>query len=337
MSTIRAARVVGRGKLEFVETPVPVLQPGQALVRPLLLTFCGSDVHMCYHSDEELYPLPIGTTGHEMVGVVEAVNGAAPGIAVGDLTLTLAPEHRALAELYAAPIEHVIPLPNGWPLDHLLMAQPLGTVIYACKQLPNLVDRDVVVLGQGAVGLFWDVMLRRMGARRVIGVDPVAVRAAAGRRFGATHTLHNGQSNGRRSDEPLAAVREILGGQLADLVVEAAGELETIDLAPQLVKPGGHLCFFGIPRTHRFEFDFARFHRRYCHTFSIAGAPYELGCRSFRLALEMVADGQVDVEPLLTHRLPFERAAEGLELARTRGDGVLKVVIEMPGYARDAR
>ncbi len=51
---------------------------------------------------------------------------------------------------------------------------------------------------------------------------------------------------------------------------------------------------------------------------------------STRLALQWIADGIADPAPMLTHRFPFERTLEAYELQRTRDEGAVKIVIEMP-------
>ncbi len=322
---MRAVQVVGRGRVELVEAPAPTLRPGQVLVRPLLISLCGSDVRVVYHLPEDAYPLPVGAAGHEVIGVVEAV--AAPGCSVqaGEVALVLLPEERGMAELLAARAEDVLPLPPGAPLEHLLMAQQLGTVIYAAKHLPSLIDRDVAIIGQGSAGLFFAWLCRRLGAACIIGLDVKEARLAAGRRLGATHTVDSAR------EDPLLAVARLTEGKLADVVIEACGEAEAIALAPELVKVGGHLLYFGIPRAERIAFDFTVLFRKYCHTTSVAGAGGEPGLRSFRQALAWIAAGEVDVSPLVTHRLPFARVAAAYELARTRDDGAIKVVVEMPG------
>jgi threonine dehydrogenase-like Zn-dependent dehydrogenase len=165
-----------------------------------------------------------------------------------------------------------------------------------------------------------------MGAERVIGLDVVEARVAAGLKFGATHVVNNAQV------EALEAVLEITDGRLADVVVEAAGDVAATNLALQLVKVGGHLLFFGVPKAPTFNFDFLTLFLKYCHTTSAGGAASEAGRTSFRAALDLIARGVIDVSPMLTHRFSFERVMETYELARTREDGVIKVVIEMPGY-----
>jgi L-iditol 2-dehydrogenase len=324
---MHAAQVVAPGKIDLIETLKPALKPGHALVRPLLLSLCSSDVRMLYYAPPDEYPFAIGTTGHEMVGLVEAVDGPNSAVRVGDVALTLVPDHTAMAEYVVAPLVNVLVLRDGRPPDHLLMAQQLGTVVLACTRLPNVVGKDAVVIGQGSAGLFFCAMLRRMGAKRVIGLDVKEARVAAGRLFGATHTF-----NSARSD-PLQAVKEITDGALADVVIEAAGEADTVNLTPRLVKIGGHLLFFGMPpRNTHVTIDFWTFFGKFCYATS-AGATMELDPErtSFRLALDLIARGEIDVAPMLTHRFPFDRVREAYELARTRDDGAVKVVVEMPG------
>jgi threonine dehydrogenase-like Zn-dependent dehydrogenase len=324
---MKAVQVISPGRAEFVEAPRPALKPGHALVRSKLVSLCGSDVRMLYYAPDDEYPCAIGTTGHEMVGVVEAVDAVESGLKIGDVALTLAPYHRAMTEYFLAPVENVLVLPKGRPLEHLLMAQQLGTVIHACKRLPNVVGKTVVVIGQGSAGLFFDVMLRRMGAERVIGLDLKDARVAAGLRFGATHTLNNAQT------DPIQAVTEITAGKLADVVIEAAGTAEAINLTPRLVAVGGQLLFFGIPHTRDVIFSYWELFRKYCHTTSAGAAMlFDPAHTSFRMALDLIERGEIDVSPLITHRLPFDRVMEAYELARTRDDGAIKVVIEMPGY-----
>ena len=323
---MRAVQCVAPGKARFVETPQPELRPGHALIRTLLLSLCGSDVHQVYFSPPDEYPFEVGTSGHEVIGLVEAVD--APGCALhpGDVALVLAPSLNAMAEYYLAPVDDVLVLPEGRSPEQLLMSQQLGTVIFALKRLPGLLGKDVAIIGQGSAGLFFDAMCRRLGAEKVIGLDIVAGRVDAGLKFGATHVINCAQ------EDALRAVERITGGKLADVVIEAAGEVETINLAAHLLKVVGHLMYFGIPRANPLMFDFWTFFRKYCYTTTSAGSAFEPGRRSFHAALDLVARGEIDVSPLLTHRLAFEQVIDGYELARTRADGVIKIVIEMPAY-----
>jgi L-iditol 2-dehydrogenase len=323
---MRAVQCVAPGEVRFVEAPRPELQPGHALIRTLLLALCGSDVHMVYYAPPDEYPFAAGTSGHEMIGMIEAMDAPGSALKLGDVALVLAPPQTAMAEYYLAPVDDVLVLPTGKSLEQLLMSQQLGTVIFALKRLPGLLGKEVAIIGQGSAGLFFDAMCRRLGAEKVIGLDIIGARVAVGSKFGATHTVDNAQ------EDALKAVKRITGGRLADVVIEAAGEVETINLAARLVKIGGHLMYFGVPRAHHLTLDFWTLFQKYCYTTSSGGSPFEPGRRSFYAALDLVARGEIDVTPLLTHRLAFEQVIQGYELMRTRGDGAIKIIIEMPGY-----
>ncbi|MBX3011562.1 MAG: zinc-binding dehydrogenase [Caldilineaceae bacterium] len=322
---MRAVQVVAPGKIQFVEIQRPALVPGHVLVRPRYLSLCGSDVHMVYYGDEHDYPHAVGSSGHEMVGVVEAVDAPGCGIQVGDWALTLSPPQLAMTECFLAPADHVFVLPPNTAPQLMLQAQQLGTVIFSCKRLPNVLGKTVAVIGQGSAGLYFDFMLRRMGASTVIGIDLQAARVAVASQFGATHTVHN------QATDAVAAVAAITQGQLADIVIEAAGDPAAINLVPHLVKRYGHILYFGMPRAQTFPFDFGALYTKYCHTISNSGTAFEPGHLSTRQALQLIASGEIDVELLLTHRFPFDRVMDAYALAHARGDNCIKILVEIPG------
>jgi L-iditol 2-dehydrogenase len=312
---MRAVQVMAPGRAEFVETPKPVLKPGHALIRTRRLSLCGSDIFMLHYAPPEMYPFPPGTSGHEMVGVVESVDAPGSGIEPGMMVLSLVMGNAAMAEYYLAPIEHVIPLPNNKPIEELLQAQQLGTILYAAKHLPGpVIGKNVAVIGQGSVGLWWVWMLRRMGARRVM----------LPKRYGATHTINN------REVDPQEAIRSITGGELADVVIEAAGEVETINLAYTLVRQHGDLVYFGIPHAMEMTFNFGEFFRKFPRVKAISGAMSDPGQGVTHQALEYIATGEIDVSPILTHTFSFDQVMDAYEVAYTRDEGSVKVVIEMP-------
>lgn len=321
---MKAVQVVARGRAEFVEMPIPDVVPGHVLVHTSRLALCGSDIYMLHYAADASYPFPPGTTGHEMVGTVVAIDVPDSSIQVGDRVLALAPGHEAMCEYFLAPSEAVIALPEGMPLEQLLQAQQLGTVLYASQRLPNIIGKNVAVIGQGSAGLWFDFQLRRMGAKSVIALDLEDFRLAPAKTFGATHTINNSQA------EPSDAIEKITGGDLADVVVEAAGEVDSINLAIDLVRKGGDILYFGVPRGQTIAYNFDRLFFKCCRASTIVGAYDDPNQNSTRMAVDLIASGIADVTPLITHRIPFAEVHEAYELHRTRGDGAIKIVIEMP-------
>lgn len=321
---MKAVQVVARGRAEFVDVAKPTVQPGHVLIRTSYLSLCGSDIQMLHYGADEAYPHPPGTSGHEMVGFIEAVGDAGSEYSVGDRVLSLAPGHKAMCEYYVAPYEHLVPLPDNVSLEILLQSQQLGTVIYAAQRLPNIVNKNVVVVGQGSAGLWFNFQLRRMGARKVVAMDIEDFRLDRSQTYGATKCLNNAQ------EDPIEFTRAYFDGELADLVVEAAGEVDAINLCVDLVRKYGDILYFGYPRDQVFPFNFYELYKKCCRTQTIVGAANDPNLASMRAAVELVASGEADAGSLITHRVPFSETIKAYEQHRTRGDGAVKIVIEMP-------
>ena len=205
------------------------------------------------------------------------------------------------------------------------MGQQLATVIWGARQLPQLVGRTCVVMGQGSAGLFWDFVLRRAGAERVIAVDPVRHRLDVGRRMGAHTTLNV------TGPEATAAIADLTGGQGADVVIEAVGSAPTLSQAFDIVRPGGTLVLFGLPETDGpVPFRFDAFFRKRCTAYTCHGSQDEPGLVAVKQAVEWISTGQIDVSPIVTHFLPASRAQEAFDLAAGPADGVVKVTLTFP-------
>ena len=325
MDTTRAGRLVAPGRMVCVEAPPEPLRDGDLLVATRYASICGSDLHIVDHGVETdpSQWLP-GYPGHEGVGQV--LESRARGFAAGDDVLLVppVPEARCFAERQriraASAIRLAGPLP---PLDQVLMAQQLGTVLFAARQHPwHVTGRTVVVVGQGSAGLFWTWSLKRAGAARVIVADRSPTRLAASAGFGSDVRVD------ARTDDLTEAVMDLTGGEGADFVVEAVGRRATLLQSIGLCGPGGQLFWFGLPDTNDpVPIDFRLFFRRKLTAFSTYGAQGEPGLVSFRRALEHIRAGDVDVRPLLSHVLPVEEIAEAFRLAGACEDGVLKVSI----------
>jgi L-iditol 2-dehydrogenase len=321
----RAGQIVGLGSVAFVEAPVEALRDGDLLVRTRYASICGSDLHVVNHGVQTEPTLwAPGYPGHEGVG--EVVESRAAGFAPGDEVLLVPPvrESRCFAEWQRVRASSAVRLDGDLPpLDQVLMAQQLGTVVYAARQHPwDVAGRTVVVIGQGSAGMFWTWRLKRAGAARVIVADRSSSRLAAAVGFGADVAVD------ARVDDLTTAVMDLTAGEGADFVVEAVGRKETLLQSISLCRTGGQLYWFGLPDTNDpVPIDFRLFFRRKLTAFSMYGAQVEPGLVSFRVAVEHIRRGEIDVRPLLSHVVPVEEIDRAFRLADTCADGVLKVSV----------
>ena len=183
--------------------------------------------------------------------------------------------------------------------------------------------KTVVVMGQGSAGLFWTYLLKRAGAERVIVADLSEARLAVGKQYGA------GVCVNAQQDDLLSVVNDLTNGVGADYVVEAVGRSKTFLQSVDLVRMAGELMWFGLPSVnHDIPFRFQQFFRKRLKAVCDYGAQDEPAAASFREVLRLIAEKELDVEPLLSHVFSVEDINKALHLAHEPQDaGALKVSI----------
>ena len=162
-------------------------------------------------------------------------------------------------------------------------------------------------------------------AAKIIAIDRKAYRLAYSKRFGATDTLHN-------ADIATAdGLRALNGGDLPDVVIEAAGEEASIRLAIEIVRDNGFILYFGVPRFETMDFPIFDYFWKSLTTRSNVGTINEPNHASTRQALQWISDGTVPVADMITHTFKFEDVFEAYELHRIQDEGAVKIVIDMEG------
>jgi len=320
---VKAAHVVAHRQIEVFETDAPKMEDfpvGSIKVKTRMTAICGSDSpHFVLERQVKDYPLNIGISIHECVGTVTETKS--DKFKTGDLVQARPTAGiGGLAEYYISHDNVAVKLVDFDPLDQILMSQPLGTVIWAVRKLGNILNQDTVILGQGPMGLLMTHMLSNLGAKTIIATDTVDFRLATARRMRATHTI-----NPERGDI-VAQVREITDGRMADLVVEIVGHnQQTVNFCLKLAKRLGTVLAFGVPDEDVYAFQYGEFFRKNVTMIGSVGPDSQ---NDYPLAMDMIAQGRLDVSPLITHHLPFTEIQKGFELFIDHRDQAIKVILD---------
>jgi len=324
MNRMLAGQITGTRRLEMIEIPIPEIADGQMLVQLEVGSICGSDLpYFLFDKShpslaEASTPLPPTLSLHELVGFVAQTRSEQ--FKEGDRVLALpAIPHTGLAEYFVSSDDRAVLLPDG-EAKHLVLSQPLGTVVHAYRKLPEVLE-TAVVLGQGPIGQLFTALLRSLGVVQLIAVDVLPERLKVSQRMGATHTVCGSPA------EVVAAIETITEGKLVDLAVEAIGKEETLNLAAKLVRRNGTLLGFGVPHKYNYQFAFHDFFWNEGRLICSLGPTVD----DFRAAVDMISNGVISVAPLVTHTFPFSRAQEAFTLFTDRTDGVIKVVLTAKG------
>jgi threonine dehydrogenase-like Zn-dependent dehydrogenase len=340
---MKAAQIVAPRRVEIVDIPEPHLEDnitGMLKVKIERGCLCGSDSPWFAYDhrvsensiptrwtpkgedakNQSVYPLRPGLAIHECLGTV--VESTSTRFQVGDLVMAMPEGQAGLCEYFCFPDKQAVGLPRqAVPLEQILMTQPLGTVVWACKKLGNLVDLDTAVVGSGPMGLLIAHMLSNLGARTVTVLDRYDYRLKVAHKMRATHTIHVDQQ------DPVSAVREITQGRMADVVFEVVGH-QALDIAfcADILRAHGTLVGFGMPdQEFCADFPIWDFLSR---NLTFIGSEGPDPVPNYSLARDMIVQGRIDVSPIITHVLPFDEIQRAYDLFVDRQDGAIKVVLD---------
>jgi 2-desacetyl-2-hydroxyethyl bacteriochlorophyllide A dehydrogenase len=223
------------------------------------------------------------------------------------------------------------PVPEKLPSVEAVAARIAMVAICGLDAAKPQYIRTVVVIGLGMVGNLAAQLFRLTGAR-VIGVDPSETRRRLARECGVDHVI------GGNEAEVAAQVKELTGGKMANVTVDAVGHSAICLQALRLTATSGELVVLGSPRV-AFEGNLTEvFQAAHFRWITIRGAlewnvptegalPFDYSQRKKLDAIfGWMADGRLNVKPLLTHVLPPEEikmAYEGLLREKEKFVGVV--------------
>ncbi len=330
--------------MELIDLPVPVVRPGEVLIRVEACSICGSDLE-AYHGlhPKVTYPRVLG---HEFAGTVVEVGPGAPSALLGTRACCAAgskppcgdcatcrsgqPElcpnraspgfsaHGAYAEYIAIPAEGALPIPEHLSFAEAALVQPLSISNHAVNRSDVRSGEWIAVLGAGPIGL-GVLMIAKLRGARVMVTDVVDYRLETAARVGADVVVDS------RRDDPITIARKVSDGKGLDRAIECVGsdQDETLRQAVEMIRPRGLVVVVGSFARNRATLPIVDFKFGEKELRGSQGAP-----EGFSTALDLVATGRVDVRPLVTHCLPLSAAEHALRLMEVKGDRVLKVVLE---------
>ncbi|MBN1892893.1 zinc-binding dehydrogenase [bacterium] len=314
---MRAAILYGPRDFRIEVRPRPRIEKEECLVRVRACGVCHSELHQWEVKEPGLeYPRFIG---HEVSGEIIDAGASVRDFRKGD-RVAVWTESGGYAEEVAVRFDRIFPVHPDIPFAQAL-AEPISCATNGVIRSRIGLNDSVVLVGAGFMGLILLQEIRAAGAGRIIAVDVRDTMLELARRLGADAVV-----NPLRGDA-VAAVEKELGGGKADVVFEAGGMQETLDLAADLCRMEGKLVLFGYhpgPRQIKhfgywnwMAFDIVNAHFRELNVI-LNGA---------RIGMALLNAGRIDMGPLITHRFPLEAVNEAFAASREKPVGFVKSVI----------
>lgn len=344
---MRSAPLVAPRRIELIDAKSPEgPHHGELLVKMRAVGLCGSDLHWWaeghIHSTCAAYPQVLG---HEPVGEVVATGQGVrnfkpgdrvamePSLTCGHCEFCRAGSHNLcvearfmggpdaegfLRDYVVIPASNADIIPEQLTWHEAALIEPVAVLVHVYELVPVHVGQTVVVLGCGSIGGIAIAMAKLAGAAEVLACDRVAHRLALARTMGADFAMD------AVADDFRDAVMQRTGGRGADVVFDAAGTPETIELGLSCAKSGGSFVLIGIPVPPKFNVDLHTAMSRELRIQTIKRSNHK-----GRDAAALLAAGRIPTS-LLTHSLPIENTQEGFELLSNYADGVGKLVFDFP-------
>ena len=329
--------------MEQVDLPLRTLGRGEVLLKVEACSICGSDLEG-YHGWHPKMTYP-RVMGHEAASTVAEVGPGVVHLTVGDRVagtgkgacgqcaacragLNDACEapggpgfsaHGAYAEYMICTTDGLTIIPEGVTYAQAAVAQPAGIARHAVVTRAAVQSGELVLIqGCGPIGLS-AMMLARLRGARVVSTDIVPYRCAFAEELGADLVL-----NAHR-DDVLAAVRDLSGGRGADKVIECVGsdQDETLFQAVECVKPRGLVAVVGSFAKNRATLPIIDFKFSEKTVLGSQSMPEGYGP-----IFDLILAGRLNLDALVSHRLPVAEAERGLRLMDAKEEEVMKVVLE---------
>ncbi|MFQ5855504.1 MAG: zinc-binding dehydrogenase [Anaerolineae bacterium] len=348
---MKAAVLFDYGDLRVAEKPVPTPSEGEVLVKVNSVAICGSDPGIIASGWQNHPPLGEFIPGHEFTGTVVALASDVTELKEGDrvavephkgcgrcvnclrglYTTCLnygKPEkgHRhygfssngGYAEYAACHVNTLHVLPENISFEEGTLLTTAGTVLYGYERIGWVRPGEtVVVTGPGAVGVIAAQVAKILGAGQVILTGTREERLSIGRQLGADVTLNVNEINVRE------AIMDLTDGVGADVVVECSGQPGPAAEALEIVRKNGRISYNGVyhePVTLQLN--------KIVQWNLLITGPKAEGMWNLERAIPLIADGRLNLKPLITHTFPLEEINTAFDTFTGRVGGAIKVIVK---------
>jgi len=336
---LKAALLVRKGHVDLQEFPEEKIKtPDEALVQLDALSICRTDLEII-HGPTPTKKMPI-VIGHEGSGTIlevgENVDHVKPGDHVlidpnsYDLTCptcrkgltNLCPNGGLLGrdgdgvfrEKFATHARNFFRIPDSIPVPIRPMIQQLSTTVHALNQIRIEPGHSVLVLGLGVTGLLL-VQLAKLKGAYVVGTSTLPGKLELGRKLGMDAAID------RAKVELVPSVMALTERRGVDIAIETSGLPQLQRMAVETLAPGGTLLQFGVSGEETSYSLTDAYLRELIFKASRSSQP-----RDFVEAIELVGQGKIDLEYLVSGVVPFDHVAAAIELSRDRVK-ILKIVM----------
>lgn len=337
MAKMKANYLMENEVLEFKEVDKPEINADQVLVKIKSVGICGSDMHYYKHGriGDFVVEEPL-ILGHESAGEIQEVGSDVEGLKPGDavaiepgvpcrvceycktgryhlcpdvIFMATPPVDGAFVEYVSYPADFVYKLPENVSYEEGAFLEPMVVGMNAAQKAEISLGDKVIILGAGPIGLVTLQAVKAAGASDITITDINEMRLNKAAEMGATRVINVREEDIKDSGE-------------YDVVLEAAGVVQTTRQTVELVKRGGTVVLIGMTPESSFEYPVAKILAKEVTVKGIFRY-----ANLYKRAINLVETGQVELKSLISDRFDFEELPEAFRYADKNSEETIKVMV----------
>ena len=345
---MKALVALGPNNTKYIEVEKPKAEKDMVVVKVSKAGICATDFSIytgeCSFVKDGSIKYPV-RFGHEWSGVVESVGCDVKNLKPGDRVVSDSgitcgvceackkgdyvncPEIKSLgtvntwdgcfAEYVAIPERHLFAFPDNISFEDAALIEPITIAYDAFTDVDMSKVSTVAVLGTGAIGMASAWLAKYFGAKTVIMVGRSDEKLEKAKQIGADIVINN------KKTDAVKAIKELTNGIGVDLTIEASGSDKLLIDSFFVTKRYGRVSLLSF---YEKNIDNLPMDHIVLQCITVRGAAGSFGCPA--KVIEIMSKNPIKLNPIITHRLPFNTCLDAFENQKNYNYGKIKIIID---------
>lgn len=336
---MKAVQIKKPHEIALIDAPIPTPPAGFARVKVVAAAVCATDLEVIDGNIPANYPL---IPGHEWSGIVDAVGSPEDEAWVGkevigsnDVVCLHCEACRSgnwryckdfeeigfrrnggYAEYIIVPAYGLCEKPSNVSFEVAALCEPLGVALGTLEKARAQFGQTLMIYGAGSIGLCMLAAARAMGMRKIVVVASSSRRLEIAKEMGAYATVAT-------AEQDIFEEMKKLHPEGTDVIIDCTGIEECIQNSLKLCKKGGVVALAGYGRGKVMSIRIDDIH---INNLQVVGAGNNWN--QHKKAITYIADGVIDLSPMVSAVMPLEDFARAIEMARCRPVGFVKAIFK---------
>ncbi|WP_455367807.1 zinc-dependent alcohol dehydrogenase [[Eubacterium] cellulosolvens] len=343
-----AVKFYGPSDIRIEKAEIPPLQPDEVRMKIKAAGICGSDLHFIFGEEkaEDYGFAQKGIFGHEFSGTIIKLGKNVERFEVGD-NVAVHPQifcghcsdckngrftfckdwlcygfqyAGGFAEYANVKATQLLLKPDILSFEEVALLDPLACGLHCIHRADIASINNIAIIGCGSMGLSILAFAKALGVKNIYAMDLLAYRLEIAKQLGANEVIDISQ------EESVNQINQLADKDIQVVFEAVGGDADTINLATKIIRKGGRIVYAGwftkpkmIDLFHNWKYEIDLIP-------SYVWGFWE-GVDEIRIALDMLAKGQIDIKKMITHRFPLQDFNKAIDKIKKKKDNIIKVII----------